>query len=170
MVNVYPYYDYIADPVNNRLDFVQFATDETVLIDGELNYTNLYDATLDVLYWAMERVLARDVHLAVSETGWPTAGNGNITTPVLAAIYNINFANHVLRNSGTPKRPEPVNVDAFIFGMFDENLDPNVQRRHFGIFNTSTLEPVYPLFTTSGNKHFNVAQKVGRKRIGGCND
>ncbi|KAL3535531.1 hypothetical protein ACH5RR_003992 [Cinchona calisaya] len=153
MVNVYPYYDYIADPVNNRLDFVQFATKEVVLIDNNLNYTNLYDATLDAYFWALERAGGTNVYLSVAETGWPTAGNGNGTTPGLASKYNNNLVKHVVKYAGTPKKPGPLGIEAFIFGMFDENVDPDERRRNFGIF-TNALEPAYPLFNSSGNEIF----------------
>ncbi|KAL3535532.1 hypothetical protein ACH5RR_003993 [Cinchona calisaya] len=74
MVNVYPYDDYVADPVNNRLDFMLFATNKMVLIDGNLNYTNLFDTTQDAFYGATERALAPDVYLAVSQTGFLLLG------------------------------------------------------------------------------------------------
>ncbi|XP_027061603.1 probable glucan endo-1,3-beta-glucosidase BG4 [Coffea arabica] len=153
MVNVYPYYDYAADPANIRLDFAQFTANEAVIVDDTLNYTNLFDATLDAFFWALERANGSDVRLAVAETGWPTAGNGNVTTTALASTYNNNLVKHVVNYNGTPKKPGQGGLDAFIFSLFDENTDPDMGRRNFGIFN-SNLEPAYPLFSANGNKHF----------------
>ncbi|KAF8388737.1 hypothetical protein HHK36_025417 [Tetracentron sinense] len=120
MVNTYPYFAYAADPANVRLDYAQFTITESVVQDGNLGYSNMFDAIVDAFYWAMQKVGVTNVDIAVSESSWPFAGNGNFMTLTLATTYNKNFMNDVMKN-GTPKRPQTY-MDAYIFAMFNENL------------------------------------------------
>ncbi|KAF8388739.1 hypothetical protein HHK36_025419 [Tetracentron sinense] len=143
MVNVYPYFAYAADPANVRLDYAQFTAIGPVVHDGNLSYSNLFDAIVDAFYWAMEKVGVTDINIGVSESGWPSAGNGNFTTPTLATTYNKNFINHVLKN-GTPKRPQTL-MDAYVFAMFNENLKTAGVEQNFGLF-FPNMQPVYPVF------------------------
>lgn len=47
-----------------------------VLIDGNYEYYNLFDAMVDAFVAAMARAVGKeDVKIVVSETGWPTKGN-----------------------------------------------------------------------------------------------
>ncbi|KAF8388735.1 hypothetical protein HHK36_025415 [Tetracentron sinense] len=142
MVNVYPYFAYAADPANVRLDYAQFTATESVVQDGNLGYSNMFDAIVDAFYWAMEKAGVTNVDIAVSESGWPSAGNGNFTTPTLAATYNKNFMNHVMKN-GTPKRPQTY-MDAYVFAMFNENLKTAGVEQNFGLF-FPNMQPVYPM-------------------------
>ncbi|KAK3034487.1 hypothetical protein RJ639_032476 [Escallonia herrerae] len=143
MINVYPYFAYASDPVNVRLDYAQFTATGPVVVDGSLSYQNLFDAIVDSFFWAMDKEGVTDVELVVSESGWPSAGNGELTTPELAATYNKNFMEHVMKN-GTPKRPNSY-IEGFIFAMFNENLKPDGVEQNFGLF-YPTMNPVYPLF------------------------
>lgn len=143
MVNVYPYFAYTADPANVPLDYALFTATGPVVQDGNLSYQNLFDAIIDAFYWAMEREGVTDVGVAVSETGWPSDGNGDFTTPELAATYNRNVAEHISK-SGTPKRPQAY-IEGYLFAMFNENLKPTGVEQHFGLFQPST-QPVYSLF------------------------
>ncbi|KAK9989922.1 hypothetical protein SO802_030161 [Lithocarpus litseifolius] len=106
MINVYPYFAYASDTVSVHLDYAQFTATGIVVQDGALGYSNLFDAIVDAFYSAMERAGVADVNVAVSESGWPSAGNGELTTPSLAATYNKNFIQHILVKNGTPKRPK----------------------------------------------------------------
>ncbi|XP_043714496.1 probable glucan endo-1,3-beta-glucosidase BG4 [Telopea speciosissima] len=144
MLNVYPYFTYAADPTNVRLDYVQFTAKGPVVHDGNLSYWNLYDAMVDAFIWAMEKKGFPNVPIIIGETGWPSAGNGNLTTPELAWIYNKNFIKHVMNSTGTPKRPKTYN-DAHIFAMFNENLKPAGAEQHFGLFYPD-MKPIYPIF------------------------
>jgi len=144
LINVYPYYWYATDP-SMRLDYVQFTTKEAVLRDGNLSYTNLFDAMVDSFVWAMEKVGMSDVRLVVSESGWPHAGNGKYTTVDLARTYNKNFMNHLLGKAGTPKRPG-VHLDGYIASMLDEDLRPKGIYSNFGMFKLN-LKPNYDIFT-----------------------
>ncbi|KAL3532686.1 hypothetical protein ACH5RR_006207 [Cinchona calisaya] len=147
MVNIYPYFAYASDPDHVRLDYVQFTAQDPVVVDGNLSYYNLFDAVVDAFYWAMEKQGVTNVGVAVSESGWPSAGNGDFTTPELASIYNKNFVQHVLSNVGTPKRPGAY-IEGFIFAMFNENLKPNGVEQNWGLFYPNK-EPATQVFDTS---------------------
>lgn len=144
MVNVYPYFAYASDPDNVRLDYALFTAEDPVVFDGNLSYYNLFDAVVDSFYWAMEKQGVNNVGVAVSESGWPSAGNGNYTTRELASTYNNNFKQHVLSNAGTPKRPGAY-IEGFIFAMFNEYLKPAGIEQNWGLFYPN-MEPVYRVF------------------------
>ncbi|KAL1189102.1 putative glucan endo-1,3-beta-glucosidase BG5 [Cardamine amara subsp. amara] len=133
LVNIYPYYFYVADPKNVPLEYANFNTDKVVVKDGSLSYTNMFDAIFDGFLWAMEKEEVRNVPLVVSETGWPSAGNGDKTTPALQYTYNGNFVKHVASGKGTPKRPNS-RIDGYIFETYNENQKPDGIYQHFGLF------------------------------------
>ncbi|PKI73702.1 hypothetical protein CRG98_005943 [Punica granatum] len=54
-------------------------------------YSNLLHAMVDATHAAAEKVNMSSVDILVSESGWPSAGNGNFTTLALAATYNWNI-------------------------------------------------------------------------------
>ncbi|KAK1549707.1 hypothetical protein Q3G72_006537 [Acer saccharum] len=152
LINVYPYFAYANDPVNIRLDYAQFTATEPIVKDGELSYYNLFDAMVDAFFSAMEKEGVSDVDVIVSESGWPSAGNCDFTTPQLAATYNKNFMNHVTSNQGTPKRPNAY-IEGFIFAMFNENQkQPAGVDQNFGLFYPN-MQPVYPVFSYSSNSN-----------------
>ncbi|CAH2041838.1 unnamed protein product [Thlaspi arvense] len=105
--------------------------------DGNLGYQNLFDAIVDAFFSAMEKVGISNVDIVVSESGWPSDGNGVFTTPNLAATYNKNFITHISQG-GTPKRPN-TRIEGYIFALFNENLKPPGVEQNFGLF--------YPNFT-----------------------
>ncbi|KAF7848545.1 hypothetical protein BT93_L1849 [Corymbia citriodora subsp. variegata] len=144
MINVYPYFAYASDPVNVRLDYAQFTATGSVVQDGSLSYPNLLEAVVDAFYWAMEKEGVTDVDLVVSESGWPSAGNGDFTTPVLAQTYNQNLVKRFRTNAGTPKHPDR-SLGGFIFAMFNENQKPAGIEQNFGLFNPAGT-PVYNVF------------------------
>ncbi|KAK1551434.1 hypothetical protein Q3G72_035495, partial [Acer saccharum] len=145
LINIYPYFAYALDPVKVQLDYAQFTATEAVVTDGSLSYYNLFDAMVDAFFSAMEKEGVSDVNVVVSESGWPSAGNGDFTTPQLAATYNRNFMNHVTSNKGTPKRPN-AQIEGFIFATFNENRKPAGVEQNFGLF-FPNMEPVYPVFS-----------------------
>ncbi|KAH7519282.1 probable glucan endo-1,3-beta-glucosidase BG4 [Ziziphus jujuba] len=144
MINVYPYFAYAADPVNVRLDYAQFTATGVVVQDGPFGYTNLFDAIVDAFISAMEKENGGNVSVVVSETGWPSAGNGEFTTPALAGTYNGNLIKHIEAKVGTPKRPGAF-IDSYIFATFNENQKPPGVEQNFGLFFPSKA-PVYPIF------------------------
>ncbi|XP_054806194.1 probable glucan endo-1,3-beta-glucosidase BG4 [Prosopis cineraria] len=145
LINLYPYFAYASDPVNIRLDYAQFTAPGVVVQDGALGYTNMLDAMIDAFFWAMEKVGVNNVGVVVSESGWPSGGNGEITNPTMAATYNKNFAKRITTQNGTPKKPDAV-IPGFIFAMFNENQKPAGVEQNFGLFIPTSRQPVYPVF------------------------
>ncbi|KAL4592451.1 hypothetical protein LXL04_005446 [Taraxacum kok-saghyz] len=132
LVNVYPYFAYASAPGSISLPYVMFTSNDVVVRDGNLGYRNMFDAMVDAVYSALEKVNAGGVEVVITESGWPSQGNGNITTAQLAQTYNQNLVNHV-RGSGTPRRPNK-NVETYVFALFNENRkEPGVEQ-NFGVF------------------------------------
>ncbi|KAM0969910.1 hypothetical protein EV1_017851 [Malus domestica] len=144
MINVYPYFAYASDPTDVRLDYAQFTAKSAVVRDGSLSYYNLFDAMVDAFFAAMEKAGRGDVGVVVSESGWPSDGNGNFTTPKLAGTYNRNFVKHITSKVGTPKKPGAY-IEGYIFAMFNENQKPSGVEQHWGLFYPNK-QPVYPVF------------------------
>ncbi|CAN0907897.1 Glucan endo-1,3-beta-glucosidase [Linum grandiflorum] len=132
MINVYPFFAYQNDPKGVGRDFTLFLLEQPVLKDGEYMYSNLFDASVDAVYSALERYDAASVKVLVSETGWATVGKNNEVTNVENAwLYNNNLVKHVYK--GTPKRPGE-EIEAYIFEMFNENEKPAGVESNFGLF------------------------------------
>ncbi|KAE8682503.1 Glucan endo-1,3-beta-glucosidase, basic vacuolar isoform [Hibiscus syriacus] len=141
LANVYPYFGYISDPQNVRLDYALFTAPGTVVQDGSLNYQSMFDAILDAFYSALENAGGANVGIVVSETGWPSAGV-EAATVENAGIYYQNVIDHV--SNGTPKKPGQA-IEAYLFAMFDEDLKgPAETERHFGLFSPDK-QPKYNL-------------------------
>ncbi|CAL9222310.1 unnamed protein product [Arabidopsis halleri] len=145
LVNIYPYFAYAADPVNIHLDYAIFKTDAVVVQDGPLGYSNMFDVIFDAFVWAMEKEGIKDLPMVVTETGWPSAGNGNLTTLEIASIYNGNFVKHVESGKGTPKRPNN-SINGFLFATFNENQKPAGTEQNFGLYYPTDMKPIYKLF------------------------
>uniref|UniRef100_N1QPY6 Glucan endo-1,3-beta-glucosidase GII n=1 Tax=Aegilops tauschii TaxID=37682 RepID=N1QPY6_AEGTA len=140
LANVYPYFAIKGDP-NIDLSYALFQQSTTTVSDNGLTYINLFDAMVDAVYTAMEKVGAAGVPIVVSESGWPSAG-GVEASVENAQTYNQNLINHV--GNGTPKRPGP--LEMYIFAMFNENQkDGDETEKNFGLFNGPDKSPVYPL-------------------------
>ncbi|XP_072979661.1 glucan endo-1,3-beta-glucosidase-like [Typha angustifolia] len=142
MANVYPYFAYAAEPQYISIEYAQFLSQQPVVRDGIFHYYNLFDAMVDSYYAAMEKVGGGMLRILASESGWPSAGNGNFTTRELAQRYNRNLIDHIARKR-TPRRPN-VPIDGFIFAMFNENKKPAGIEQNWGLFYPDG-RPVYPL-------------------------
>lgn len=138
MINAYPYLAYTVDSAQVPLNYALFQAQQPVTDPNtNLQYTSLYDAQLDALYFAMEGMGHSELKVVVSETGWPTKGGQGESgaTPQNAQIYNSNLISRVLKDTGTSHRPN-VSVDAYIFSLFNENLKVGAEsERNWGVFN-----------------------------------
>lgn len=144
LVNLYPYFAYASNPQDIPLNYAQLNAQDIVVRDGIYGYNNMLDAMIDSFFWAMENVGVADVDIVVSESGWPSAGNGDLTTIPLAEAYNNNFVRRITSQVGTPKRPDAF-IEGFVFAMFNENQKPAGVEQNFGLFYPD-MRPVYPLF------------------------
>jgi hypothetical protein len=138
MLNAYPFISHASDPDNVPLAYALSSSSSpsdatTVVRDGALAYTGLFDATVDAAAAALEREGFGGMAVAVTETGWPTAGHP-AATPENAAVYNGGMAERAARGAGTPRRPGTP-VEVFLFDLYDEDGKPGAEiERHFGIF------------------------------------
>ena len=144
MVNVYPYFAYASNPKDIKLEYATFQAVAPV-VDGDLTYTNLFDAMVDAIYAALEKIDAKNVPLIIGETGWPTAGNEPYASKNNAKTYNTNLIQHLQSGKGTPRRPNQA-IDAFIFAMFNEDLKAAGVEQNWGLF-YHDMTPVYPLLS-----------------------
>ncbi|CAK9276378.1 unnamed protein product [Sphagnum jensenii] len=131
-INAYPYFAWVSDPSGIPLDYAIFSAPAAMLSDGQYSYTSLLEAQIDTVYYAMEAIGFTDVRLAISESGWPTAGGvgADLTN---AEAYNNNLVKYILSGVGTPKMPQ-VFVPTYIFALFNEDLKPGpATERNWGL-------------------------------------
>lgn len=137
MINIYPYYAYRESPNNVSLDYALFESSSEVIDPNTgLLYTNMFDAQIDALYFALMALNFRTIRVMVTETGWPSKGSPKETsaTPDNAQTYNTNLIHHVINNTGTPARPGE-ELDVYIFSLFNENRKPGLDsERNWGLF------------------------------------
>ncbi|KAM6557560.1 hypothetical protein CsatB_004579 [Cannabis sativa] len=147
LVNVYPYFAYVNNPVNISLSYALFTSNSVVVRDGVLEYKTLFDAMVDAVYSALERCDGGggSVEIVVSESGWPSGGDsGDVYATIAnAQTYNNNLISHVSNGNGTPKRPGK-SVETYVFAIFNENLKPQGTEQNFGLFYPNKME-VYPV-------------------------
>lgn len=137
MIDVYPYYAYRDSLTNVSLDYVLFESSSEVIDPNTgLLYTNMFDAQIDALYFALMALNFRTIRIMVTETGWPSKGSPKETaaTPDNAQVYNTNLIRHVKNNTGTPAKPGE-ELDVYIFSLFNENRKPGLEsERNWGLF------------------------------------
>ncbi|KAM7255967.1 hypothetical protein ACFE04_012947 [Oxalis oulophora] len=130
LVNLYTYFSHKDNPTDVPLDYSIFTHNGVKFTDGSLQYTNVFDATLDAMYAALEKRNGGSLNIVISESGWPTAGGLDASVDN-AKTYNNNLIQHV--KNGSPKKP--VNLETYIFAMFDENQKGGDEyEKHWGLF------------------------------------
>ncbi|KAL5726165.1 hypothetical protein ACHQM5_009233 [Ranunculus cassubicifolius] len=156
LVSVYTYFGRSDNPGVISSAYALFTKTSPEFYDQGLPYYNLFDAQLDGVYSAMERVLGasfntmsnsttlvpklagrRRPKVVVTETGWPKAGrrgrsrmldgDENIDS---ACTYYQNVIRHVKK--GTPKVPGE--IETYLFAMFNENQKAAGIEQNFGLF------------------------------------
>ncbi|KZV46943.1 glucan endo-1,3-beta-glucosidase GVI [Dorcoceras hygrometricum] len=144
LLNVYPYFAYVGDPVNVPLDYALFEGTASPVPDYPFIYYNLFDAMVDAAYAALEKVGGASVEIIAAETGWPTDGS-SVATISNAQIYVNNLIQHVSSGVGTPRRPGKV-IDTYIFAMFNEDLKPAGVEQHWGLYYPNLIEVYHANF------------------------
>ncbi|GFP86750.1 glucan endo-1 3-beta-glucosidase 13 [Phtheirospermum japonicum] len=137
MVNIYPYYAYRDSSTNVSLDYALFESSSEVIDPNTgLLYTNMFDAQIDAVNFALAALSFRTIGIMVTETGWPSKGSAKETaaTPDNAQTYNTNLIRHVINDTGTPAKPGE-EIDTYLFSLFNENRKPGVEsERNWGLF------------------------------------
>ncbi|KAH7286859.1 hypothetical protein KP509_32G025300 [Ceratopteris richardii] len=141
LANVYPFFAYIGAGGSISLQYALFQQNPGVTDSGSgLHYSNLFDAQVDTLIYAMAASGYGSIPVVVTETGWPHAGDSSATTQN-AQAYNSNLVASV--PNGTPKKPNQL-ISTYIFDLFDENQKGGAAyETSFGIFDPSTQTKNY---------------------------
>lgn len=142
LVNVYPYFSYKFDKKDVSLEYALFTAQGTVVTDPNngLSYQNIFDASVDSVYAALAKAGAPNTAIVVSETGWPSNGDGDAATVDNAGTYYKNVINHI--GQGTPLKSGQ-GIETYLFAMFDEDQKSGDEtERHFGLF-TPDQQPKY---------------------------
>jgi hypothetical protein len=165
MIDIYPYYAYRDSPNKVSLDYALFqASSEVIDPNTGLLYTNMFDAQIDAIYYALMALNFRTIKVMVTETGWPSKGSPKekAATPDNAQTYNTNLIRHVINNTGTPAKPGQ-ELDVYIFSLFNENRKPGLaSERNWGLFYPDQTS-VYNLdFTGRGGVDMTTAANVTR--------
>ncbi|KAJ0965544.1 hypothetical protein J5N97_026682 [Dioscorea zingiberensis] len=142
-VNIYPFISLYSDS-SFPVDYAFFEGTSSGVVDGNVTYSNMFDANHDTLIWALQKNGFGNLPVIIGEIGWPTDGDMNANNQ-FAQRFNQGFMDHISTGQGTPLRPGP--VDAYLFSLIDEDeksIQPGNFERHWGIFTYDGL-PKYQL-------------------------
>lgn len=143
LVNIYPFLS-LYQSEGFPEDFAFFGTHSMTISDKNAQYSNVFDANLDTLAWALKKSGYSDIKIVVGEIGWPTDGNKNANVNNAKRFYQ-GFLKNMASKKGTPMLPG--HMDAYLFSLFDENLksiDPGNFERHWGIYRYDG-KPKFPI-------------------------
>ncbi|CAF2069198.1 hypothetical protein HID58_040842 [Brassica napus] len=137
MIDLYPYYAYRDSAEKVQLEYALFESSSQVVDPATgLLYSNMFDAQLDAIYFALTAMNFKTVKVMVTESGWPSRGSPKETaaTPDNALAYNTNLIRQVVGDPGTPAKPGE-EVDVYLFSLFNENRKPGIEsERNWGMF------------------------------------
>ncbi|CAI0428649.1 unnamed protein product [Linum tenue] len=148
LVNIYPFLS-LYQSSNFPASFAFFSNDGRKVYDGNIAYSNVFDANYDTLVTALKKIGVPDLKIMVGEVGWPTAGH-KYATPDYAQKFYAGLMKRLAANKGTPLRPGK--LDVYLFALMDEDqksIAPGPFERHWGIF-TYDGKPKYPLDLSGG--------------------
>lgn len=170
MVNAYPFFAYESNSDVIPLDYALFRENPGVIDAGNgLRYFNLFDAQIDAVFAAMSALKYDDISMVVSETGWPSKGDGNEIGASIenAAAYNGNLVKRVLTGGGTPLRPK-ADLTVYLFALFNENkkFGPTSER-NYGLFYPDEKKVYEIPFNVQGLKNYrdNRSPVTGGQRV-----
>ncbi|KAK6150540.1 hypothetical protein DH2020_015472 [Rehmannia glutinosa] len=133
LVNIYPFLSLYQNP-NFPVEFAFFDGGAQPVNDNGISYTNMLDANLDTLVWALKKADAPKVKIIIGEIGWPTDGNINANVDMAKRFYD-GFFKKMATKKGSPLYQE--NIEYYLFSLTDENqksVAPGDFERHWGIF------------------------------------
>lgn len=137
LINVYPFIAYKNDPEHIDLNYALFQPTAGIYdLKTNLHYDNMFDATLDATYFALEDAGYNEMEVCVTETGWASSGDENEVGATVqnARTYNFNLRKRLAKRRGTPHRPEIV-MKAYIFALFNEDSKTGPgSERHYGLY------------------------------------
>ncbi|XP_059430215.1 glucan endo-1,3-beta-glucosidase-like [Corylus avellana] len=148
LANVYSYYSYMHNTQTIDRNYALFTSPGVVVRDGNLEYQNLFVATMDALYSALKKVSGANMGVVISESGSSFPGG------IAAAVENAGtYYSNLIRyfKNGTPKRLGY--LETYLFAMFNENQKgPAESEINFGLF-FPNKQPKYQLtsFTSQSN-------------------
>ncbi|KAJ9176856.1 hypothetical protein P3X46_012127 [Hevea brasiliensis] len=157
MVNAYPFFAYESNSDVISLDYALFRENPGVVDAGNgLRYFSLFDAQIDAVFAALSALKYDDIRMVVTETGWPSKGDGNEIGASVenAAAYNGNLVRRILTGGGTPLRPK-ADLTVYLFALFNEDeKNGPTSERNYGLFYPNE-QKVYDIpFTVEGLKNY----------------
>ncbi|KAK4417337.1 Glucan endo-1,3-beta-glucosidase 8 [Sesamum alatum] len=108
LVNVYPFLSLYQNP-DFPVEFAFFDGGANPVVDKATSYTNMLDANLDTLVWALKKAGAPKLKIILGEIGWPTDGHkdANLDGREPEEHRAGDFERHwgILKYDGQPKFP-----------------------------------------------------------------
>lgn len=137
-INAYPFFAYKDNVGKISLDYALLKPNAAGTDDPNthLHYDNMLYAMVDAVYSALGAMGYGNLEVRISETGWPSKGDADeIGASILnAATYNRNLLLRLLKNQGTPMKPNFV-FQAYIFALFNEDQKSGpTSERNYGLF------------------------------------